>query len=66
MGQVELLIAGLRVAVSGLRTLARCLSVPYPIVLVVGDALFGFMTGLPGVKLGHVMRAWLREGLTLV
>src|SRR5256714_3027667 len=51
MGQAELLIAGLLVAVAGLSALARRLSVPYPIVLVVGGALFGFVPGLPVVKL---------------
>src|SRR6266705_742158 len=51
MGQAELLIAGLLVAVAGLSVLARRLSVPYPIVLVVGGALFGFVPGLPEVKL---------------
>ena len=51
MGQAELLIAGLLVAVAGLSTLARYLSVPYPIVLVVGGALLGFVPGLPEVKL---------------
>src|SRR5438552_10543664 len=51
MGQAELLIAGLLVAVAGLCALARRLSVPYPIVLVVGGALFGFVPGLPEVKL---------------
>src|SRR5919202_1095375 len=51
MGQTELLIAGLLVAVAGLSALARHLSVPYPIVLVVGGALFGFVPGLPEVKL---------------
>jgi NhaP-type Na+/H+ or K+/H+ antiporter len=51
MGQAELLIAGLLVAVAGLSTLARHLSVPYPIVLVVGGALIGFVPGLPEVKL---------------
>src|SRR5215471_16069890 len=51
MGQAELLIAGLLVAVAGLSVLARRLSVPYPIVLVVGGALFGFIPGLPAVKL---------------
>jgi CPA1 family monovalent cation:H+ antiporter len=51
MGQAELLIAGLLVAVAGLSALARHLSVPYPIVLVVGGTLFGFVPGLPGVKL---------------
>ena len=38
MGQAGLLIAGLLVAVAGLSTLAHYLSVPYPIVLVVGGA----------------------------
>src|ERR687883_929717 len=51
MGQAELLIAGLLVAVAGLSTLARFLSVPYPIALVVGGALFGFVPGLPAVNL---------------
>jgi CPA1 family monovalent cation:H+ antiporter len=51
MGQAELLIAGLLVAVAGLSTLARVLSVPYPIVLVIGGALFGFVPGMPEVKL---------------
>src|SRR6266536_293378 len=51
MGQAELLIAGLLVAVAGLSALARLLSIPYPIVLVIGGAAFGFMPGLPEVKL---------------
>src|SRR5919202_882069 len=51
MGQAELLIAGLLVAVAGLSALARHVGVPYPIVLVVGGALFGFVPGLPEVKL---------------
>src|SRR5919206_730102 len=51
MGQAELLIAGLLVAVVGLSMLARRLSVPYPIVLVIGGAVFGFVPGLPEVKL---------------
>jgi hypothetical protein len=38
MGRAELLIAGLLVAVAGLSALARHLSVPNPIVLVVGGA----------------------------
>ena len=49
MGQAELLIAGLLVAVAGLSALARHLSVPYRIVLVVG-ALLGFVPRLPEVK----------------
>src|SRR3954452_17763918 len=51
MGEAELLIAGLLVAITGLSALARQLSVPYPIVLVVGGALVGFVPGLPDVKL---------------
>jgi monovalent cation/hydrogen antiporter len=51
MGQAELLIAGLLVAVAGLSALARRLSVPYPIVLVIGGALLGFVPGMPDVTL---------------
>ncbi|MDQ6914363.1 MAG: Na+/H+ antiporter [Actinomycetota bacterium] len=51
LGQAEALIVGLLVAVAGLSALARRLSVPYPIVLVIGGALFGFLPGLPRVNL---------------
>jgi monovalent cation/hydrogen antiporter len=51
MHQAELLIAGLLVAVAGLSALARHLSLPYPIVLVIGGAAFGFIPGVPEVKL---------------
>ena len=51
MGQAELLIAGLLVGVAALSALARYISVPYPVVLVIGGALFGFIPGLPEVKL---------------
>src|SRR4051795_5915046 len=51
MDQADVLIAGLLVAVVGLSALARRLSVPYPIVLVVGGAAVGFVPGLPEVKL---------------
>jgi monovalent cation/hydrogen antiporter len=51
MGHGELLVAGLLVAVAGLSALARHLSVPYPIVLVVGGAVLGFVPGLPEVHL---------------
>jgi hypothetical protein len=50
MGQPEILIAGLLVAVAGLSALARRLSVPYPIVLV-GGALLGFVPRRSEVKL---------------
>lgn len=51
MGEAEILIGGLLVAVAGLSALARRMSVPYPIVLVVGGALLGFVPGLPEVEL---------------
>ena len=51
MGHAEILIAGLLVAVAGLSSLARWISIPYPIVLVVGGALFGFVPGVPAVTL---------------
>jgi monovalent cation/hydrogen antiporter len=49
--QAEIVIAGLLVAVAGLSALARVLAVPYPIVLVVGGAVFGFIPGIPSVRL---------------
>ena len=51
MGQAELLIGGLLVAIAGLGALARRLSIPYPIVLVVGGVVLGFIPGVPTVKL---------------
>ncbi|MGZ7080407.1 MAG: cation:proton antiporter domain-containing protein, partial [Thermoanaerobaculia bacterium] len=51
MHQAEIVIAGLLVAVAGLSALARVLAVPYPIVLVVGGAVFGFVPGIPSVRL---------------
>ncbi|MBV9416121.1 MAG: Na+/H+ antiporter [Solirubrobacterales bacterium] len=51
MNQAELLIGGLLVAIAGLGALARLLSIPYPIVLVIGGVIFGFIPGVPTVKL---------------
>jgi monovalent cation/hydrogen antiporter len=51
LGKAELLIGGLLVAIAGLGALARRLSIPYPIVLVVGGVVFGFIPGVPSVKL---------------
>jgi Na+/H+ antiporter len=51
MGEAEILIAGLLVAVAGLSALAGAMSVPYPIVLVLGGAVLGFVPGLPAVTL---------------
>jgi len=46
----ELLLV-LLVAVAGLSILARTLSVPYPILLVLGGLALGFVPGLPDVEL---------------
>src|SRR3712207_9562762 len=51
MHDTELLIVGLLVAVAALSALAHRLNVPYPIVLVIGGALFGFVPGVPEVHL---------------
>lgn len=50
MPQLEVII-GLFVAVAALATLAARLRVPYPILLVTGGSLLGFMPGLPRVEL---------------
>ena len=55
MEQAEVVIAALLVAVVGLSVLASRLSVPYPILLVIGGALFGFIPGLPQVELDPEM-----------
>jgi monovalent cation/hydrogen antiporter len=49
--KAEIVVVGLLVAVVGLSALARRLSLPYPIVLVPGGALLGFVPGLPKVRL---------------
>jgi NhaP-type Na+/H+ or K+/H+ antiporter len=41
----------LLVAVAALSALARVLEVPYPIVLVIGGALLGFVPGIPNAQL---------------
>jgi CPA1 family monovalent cation:H+ antiporter len=51
VGQAELLIAGILVAIAGLGALARRLAIPYPIVLVIGGVIFGFIPGVPTVTL---------------
>ena len=50
MPQLEIII-GLLVAVAVLATLAKRLKVPYPILLVLGGSVLGFVPGLPQVKL---------------
>jgi monovalent cation/hydrogen antiporter len=58
MGEPELLLLVLMVAVGGLSVLAGVVRVPYPIVLVLGGLVLGFVPGVP--------RAELSPGLVLV
>jgi monovalent cation/hydrogen antiporter len=48
---IELLVFGLLVAAAGLAVLAGVLRVPYPITLVLGGAVIGFLPGVPTVEL---------------
>jgi monovalent cation/hydrogen antiporter len=51
MGEVEYLLVGLLIAIIVLSTIARWMSIPYPIVLVVGGLVLGFVPGMPKVEL---------------
>lgn len=51
MNHAEVLITALLMAVAALGALACRLSVPYPIPLVIGGALAGFLPGLPDITL---------------
>jgi CPA1 family monovalent cation:H+ antiporter len=46
--EVDLVLVSLLVAVAGLAAVARAVNVPYPIALVVGGLIMGFIPGLPG------------------
>jgi monovalent cation/hydrogen antiporter len=48
---VELIIFGLLLAIAGLAVLAGLLRVPYPVTLVLGGAVIGFLPGVPSVEL---------------
>jgi CPA1 family monovalent cation:H+ antiporter len=48
---VELVLISLLVAVAGLATAARLTHIPYPIVLVAGGLVLGFVPGLPDIQL---------------
>jgi NhaP-type Na+/H+ or K+/H+ antiporter len=48
---VEIWVIALVVVVVALSDLAQRLSLPYPIVLVLGGAVLGFVPGLPAVHL---------------
>jgi Na+/H+ antiporter len=51
MGEVEAILISLLVAVAVLGTAARAVNIPYPIVLVVGGLLLGFVPGMPDAEL---------------
>ena len=51
MEHIELVVFGLLVAIAGLAVLAGVLRVPYPITLVLGGTVIGFLPGVPTVEL---------------
>ena len=51
MHDIEPLLLALMVAVAGLSVLARLVRVPYPILLVLGGLVLGFIPGMPDVAL---------------
>ena len=51
MEHIELVVFGLLVGAAGLAVLAGVLRVPYPITLVLGGAVIGFLPGIPTVEL---------------
>ena len=51
MHETELLLLALITAVAGLSVLARLVRVPYPILLVLGGLVLGFVPGMPNVEL---------------
>jgi Na+/H+ antiporter len=48
---IELIIFGLLVAIAALAVLGRVLNVPYPVTLVAGGSVIGFIPGVPSVEL---------------
>ena len=51
MQDFEIFLAVLFVAVAGLNTISRWLSVPYPIPLVIGGLVLGLVPGMPEIEL---------------
>ncbi|MDE9364787.1 Na+/H+ antiporter [Luteipulveratus sp. YIM 133132] len=51
MGDVETIVVLLLVLVAAASALARVLGVPYPILLVIGGSLVGFVPGVPELRL---------------
>jgi CPA1 family monovalent cation:H+ antiporter len=53
---IELIVSGLLIGTAGLAVLARVAGVPYPVTLVAGGAVIGFLPGVPSVELDpHVV-----------
>jgi monovalent cation/hydrogen antiporter len=48
---IELIVSGLLIGTAGLAVLARVAGVPYPVTLVAGGAVIGFLPGVPSVEL---------------
>jgi monovalent cation/hydrogen antiporter len=51
VAHIELVIFGLLVAIATLAVVARLVHVPYPVTLVLGGAVIGFLPGVPSVEL---------------
>ncbi len=51
MEHIELIVFGLLLAIATLAVLARIVDVPYPVTLVLGGAVIGFLPGVPSVEL---------------
>jgi CPA1 family monovalent cation:H+ antiporter len=51
MEHLDIIIVGLLVTVAGLALLARLLRIPYPIFLVIGGLVIGFLPGVPKIEL---------------
>ena len=51
MHEVEFVLVSLLVAVAVLASAARAVNIPYPIVLVIGGLVMGFIPGLPDIEL---------------
>jgi monovalent cation/hydrogen antiporter len=48
---VELIVVGLLIGTAGLAVLAHVVNVPYPVTLVAGGSVIGFLPGVPSVEL---------------
>jgi Na+/H+ antiporter len=51
MGDVQILLAALFVSAAGLNAIANRLTVPYPIILVLGGLVLGLIPGIPSITL---------------